>query len=124
MVKDMYEVALKNKEKKEFDWDRNSSCLDFHLIIDGQDNYYYSGSYCYSDFEYYDEMNEDEELEKYSIDDFKIESKKAVKKFLNRTNKKEYKIDEIVETIHIVLWNDEKNEYDTLGLVLKLTYCP
>lgn len=119
----MYATAIKNKDKKEFDWDTNQSCIDFHLIINGISNYYYSGSYCANEFEYYNE-NHCDDIDTYSLTDFKIEAERTIKKFLNRKNKKEYEIDNHLETLAIVLWDYDKNDYETLKLNLNLTYCP
>lgn len=120
----MYENAIKNKDKPEFNWETNSSCIDFHLIIDGKSNYYYSGSYCDGTFEFYNEIHDNEEMAEYDIDEFKTLSKQLVIRFLNRKNKKEYSVDELLDSVPIKIWNELEDHVDELKLSLFLTYCP
>ena len=120
----MYKTAIKNKDKKEFDWDNNESCIDFHLIIEGEDNFYYSGSFCYEQYEFYGENNPEQETDVYDYSEFERESIKAVKQFLNRKNKKEYKVDEPLEVLKIKLWNNDSESQDTVMMHTQLTYCP
>lgn len=119
-----YEIAIKNEDKKEFDWNTNSSCIDFHLIIDGKSNYYYSGSYCDGSFEYYDDFHDNEEMLEYSLNEFKTIAEEHIKKFMKRKNKKCYETDELIEVVPIKMWNELEDCEDTVTLSLFLTYCP
>ena len=119
----MYEKAIKNKEKKEFNFEdeNNRNCFDYSIQSDeveifgsmtpiGTDDY----QECYTDF--YDLP--------YNKSEFDKKSKALVKRFLNMKNKKEYEEDSIVYTTEMELYNEYDDEYDVFEWELRLTYCP
>lgn len=120
----MYEKAIINKYKPEFNWQTNSACIDFHLIINGGDNFYYSGSYCDGSFEFYREFNMEQQDLTYVYTEFMKKSIRTIKRFLDRKNKKEYEIDMPIEVLRFKLWNNDSQDYDEVKMSTFLTYCP